>query len=134
MRPCKRGHPIGRDPDGHCSQCRRDSITASYRKQSEASKAVKRASTRAWESRNPILSKAYKTESNSRRRRMGYFPLTPEQRREIIEIYRTCPPGHHVDHVEPLLAKNSCGLHVPWNLQHLPALDNLKKGNRPNGS
>ena len=93
-----------------------------------------------------------KEELNAKRReRWANDPLTPDRKYyrrkdvkdktppwvdldEVLEIYSKCPPGHHVDHIVPLRgvidARPVSGLHVPWNLQYLPASENLKKKNK----
>lgn len=37
---------------------------------------------------------------------------------------------HEVDHIEPLLGANFCGLHVEYNLRVITRTENRRKGNR----
>jgi 5-methylcytosine-specific restriction endonuclease McrA len=65
--------------------------------------------------------------------------LTEEQKQQIKDTYwlaqdlkATTGEEYHVDHIVPLKGENVSGLHVPWNLQVLPADLNLRKSNNVN--
>jgi hypothetical protein len=51
----------------------------------------------------------------------------------IAAIYKARPEGHHVDHIIPIFGiidgRPVSGLHVPYNLQYLPAKKNMSKQN-----
>ena len=76
--------------------------------------------------------------ARSRAERLFRYPswITKQQEQQIKAIYdlrdrlNKChvKPYWHVDHILPLVGKEISGLHIPENLQIIPAKDNLKKG------
>ena len=124
-------------------------LDVEYRKNN---KAKIRESQRRWKENNPdrvALHKQnakgkYKIQKNvdtafrrSAKKQRTPRWLTPDDFWMIEQVYelaalRTKMFGFkwHVDHIIPLQGKTVSGLHVPWNLQVIPALVNLKKGNK----
>lgn len=85
---------------------------------------------------NYLSERARLNEYSARRRTSTPQWLSAIERAQIREFYDiahalTCQTDvkHHVDHIEPLNGPQSCGLHVPWNLQILTAAANCRKKN-----
>ena len=92
----------------HCRICANDARIASYNKDPAKEIRANAERKRDIKERTPVWS----------------------QKEEILDFYRKRPEGYHVDHILPLHGKEVSGLHVIENLQYLPALENLAKGNR----
>jgi hypothetical protein len=92
---------------------------------------------RSYHKRKPGIRRASVARRNAAKLQRTPKALTKAQLREIRDIYEMAAElswlsegGLHVDHIMPLRGKNSSGLHVPWNLQIIPAKANLRKGNK----
>ena len=103
----------------------------------QENKEVYKANARRWRESNPgkrsAIARKYEVS------KLGATPswLTEDDHKWIEWHYKHAKKmeevtgvKHHVDHIHPLQGEDVCGLHVPWNLQVIPAEENLKKSNK----
>ena len=124
-------------------------IAVSNKRYKQANAASVRKKDKEWRDDNKEHLKEYKAEyvkhnrgkvvalCNKRRAaKLNATPLWADKeaidRMYIVSNFLTNKLGepHHVDHIIPLQGKSICGLHVEYNLDVIPAKDNLRKGNR----
>lgn len=141
-RPCVHGHIAERVVASKtCVTCaldrlrkyqddNRETIRARNNRWYHDNPEKRRKGATTWQKNNPGRVNA--ATAKRRAARLSATPawLTAEQLAQIRWFYDNCPKGWEVDHIVPLQGENVCGLHVPWNLQHLPARVNKSKGNR----
>jgi hypothetical protein len=108
----------------------RDKSNASSLKWVRANYAKVLADNKRWRAANKDRCSAYTREYQAAKLCAMPAWLSSALKEQMRQIYAFRPDGHHVDHIIPLQGENVCGLHVPWNLQYLPAADNLRKGNK----
>lgn len=110
---------------------------ASYRKHYYTHKKLRNDYSSNWKKLNRD-----KVNALANKRRAMQIQRTPhwlsrEQLRDIADFYTIAQmfrmytgEQYHVDHIVPLQGKKVSGLHVPWNLQVLPAIENIAKNNK----
>jgi hypothetical protein len=97
----------------------------------------KKQNDKNWKELNRGLVRAYA--KGQKMRRINRIPpwLTEHDKKAIKDMYELAVRKEketgikwHVDHIIPLLGENVSGLHVPQNLQVIPASENLQKSNK----
>jgi len=103
----------------------------------QANAEDRKAKQRLWSKTNRGIANALSKRYKLKKAKATPLWLTPEQiynmqctYKVAAQLSETSSQKWHVDHIVPIRGKDVCGLHVPWNLQLLPAKTNMQKGNR----
>jgi hypothetical protein len=86
-----------------------------------------------WSRKNKARRRSYNSQRRAAIKRATPPWLTEGHKAQIKAIYFEAASRSgewHVDHIYPLNGENCCGLHVPWNLQIIRKVENLRKGNK----
>lgn len=142
-KPCKKGHiALRRAANGCCTECEKEKNNSEERKKYMSKYADKnrtkiRKIASEWQKKNKGKVNANTALRHTAKMQRTPAWLTKHDKLHIKCLYqvaamRTRESGQvwHVDHVIPLQGEDVCGLHVPSNLQIIPAVDNMSKGNR----
>ena len=147
-KPCKNGHVSERyvSNKGCCECVKNAAVLRTKADPMKAKSLVKdwelrhpekvKQYRKKWLTRNPHVTRARAAKREAYKRAHTPKWLSVDDKWVIAEAYllaqlRRAATGidWHVDHVVPLRGKMVSGLHVPWNLQVIPAQDNWHKNN-----
>ena len=100
-------------------------------------KTSARLATKKWKEQNKAKAAAYQGKRKASKLNATPAWLSHFDNLKINCLYqvarmRSQESGQewHVDHIVPLKGKTVCGLHVPWNLRVITAVENMAKNNR----
>jgi hypothetical protein len=115
----------------------RDKCAEQQRQWNAANREKRNLYSKEWRQQNSGAMNALKAKRRSDILQRTPVWLSADDKRAIRKVYdfaklRAKMTGvpHHVDHVVPLRGECVSGLHVPWNLQVIPAQQNMSKGNK----
>lgn len=113
-----------------------EKVKVKSKKWRDANRDKLNAYSASWAAANPHLVAAQSAKRRAAKLLRTPHWLTEKDFTEIKNIYDFCRQislatgeQHHVDHKLPLMGKFVSGLHVPANLQIIPASQNVKKRN-----
>ena len=158
VKPRSEFHKNKKSGDGlqfHCKLCRAKWRKANKEKVAEAEAAWRKANPErsaaskakwrkankekmaAWRKANPDKHAANAAKHRAAKLQATPHWLTQQHLDQIEAVYRLAAlmkrlglGEYHVDHIVPLQGAEVRGLHVPWNLQVLPASQNIAKHNK----